>query len=258
MPASILAVANQKGGVGKTTTSINLASALARKGKKTLVIDLDPHACASLHTRILPEEGKANLYDIFVADPKLWPQIWPKLIQKTAIDNMEIAPGCIRLSELENDFRDRKSKGGVLAQALENLKSRYDYIILDCPPHLGILLINALVAADLLIIPIQTDFMALHGLKLLFDTLRTLNKVLPRPVRYRALPTMFDKRAKACSRVLELLRQKMGKAMFSTIIGVDTRIREASAMGCSVFEVDARSRGSKAYNELADEVLALC
>lgn len=258
MQAKILAVANQKGGVGKTTTAINLGSALARKGKKTLIVDLDPHACASLHTRILPEDGSANLYDVFVADEKLWPQIWPRLIQHTAIKDMDIAPACIKLSELENDFRDRKSKGNVLALALKALQPQYDFIILDCPPHLGILLINALVAADLLIIPIQTDFMALHGLKLLFDTLRTLNKVLPRPVQYRALPTMFDKRAKACSRVLELLRQKMGKAMFGTIVGVDTHFREASAMGCSIFEIDPKSRGSVAYNELADEVLALC
>lgn len=258
MQAKILAVANQKGGVGKTTTAINLGSALARKGKKILIVDLDPHACASLHTRILPEEQGANLYDVFVAGENLWPQIWPKLIQTTAVPGMDIAPGCIRLSELENDFRDRKSKGNVLLQALKGLRGQYDFIILDCPPHLGILLINALVAADLLIIPIQTDFMALHGLKLLFDTLRTLNKVLPKPVQYRAVPTMFDKRAKACSRVLELLRQKMGKAMFGTIIGIDTHFREASAMGCSIFEIDARSRGSVAYSQLADEVLALC
>lgn len=257
MRKGVLAVANQKGGVGKTTTAVNLASALARKGKKTLVVDLDPHACASLHTRILPDEGGANLYDVFAADAKLWPRVWERLIQKTAIENVDIAPGCIKLSELENDFRDRKSKGSVLSESLKGLRAKYDFIILDCPPHLGILLINALVAADLLIIPIQTDFMALHGLKLLFDTLRTLNKVLPKPVRYRALPTMFDKRAKACTRVLELLRQKMGKAMFSTIVGIDTHFREASAMGCSIFEVDARSRGSAAYTELADEVLAL-
>ena len=258
MQARILAVANQKGGVGKTTTAINLGSALARKGKKVLIVDLDPHACASLHTRILPETAEANLYDIFVADEKLWPQIWSRLIQRTAIENVSIAPACIKLSELENDFRDRKSKGSVLLNALQSLKSEYDYIILDCPPHLGILLINALVAADLLIIPIQTDFMALHGLKLLFDTLRTLNKALPKPVKYRALPTMFDKRAKACTRVLELLKQKMGNAMFETIVGIDTHFREASALGCSIFEVDARSRGSIAYSQLADEILALC
>ncbi len=258
MQAKILAVANQKGGVGKTTTAINLGSALARKGKKVLVVDLDPHACASLHLRIYTEGKQANLYDVFVADTRLWPQIWKRLIVPTEIPGLELAPGCIRLSELENDFRDRKSKGNVLLRALQSLVPDYDYIILDCPPHLGILLVNALVAADLLIIPIQTDFLALHGLKLLFDTLRTLNKVLPRPVRYMAVPTMYDKRTKACTRVLELLRQKMGSATFSTIIGMDTHFREASALGCSVFEVDAKSRGAVSYDALADEVLALC
>lgn len=258
MRAKVLAVANQKGGVGKTTTAINLGSALAAKGKKILVIDLDPHACASLHLRFYGENENANLYDVFVADESIWPRIWPLLIHETRIERLSIVPGSIRLSELENDFRDRRSKGDVLARALRGLKGEYDYIILDCPPHLGILLINALVACDMLIIPIQTDFLALHGLKLLFDTLRTLNKVLPQPVRYRAVPTMYDKRTRACTRVLELLRQKMGSAMFSTIIGTDTRFREASALGCSIFEVDPKSRGALAYNALADEVLALC
>lgn len=257
MQAKILAIANQKGGVGKTTTAISLGSALARKGKNILVVDLDPHGCASLHLRVYSEGQQASLYDIFVADEKLCPRIWDRLIMETELNNLEIAPGCIRLSELENDFRDRKSKGNVLLRALQYLKSEYDFIILDCPPHLGILLINALVAADLLIIPIQTDFLALHGLKLLFDTLRTLNKVLPRPVRYRAVPTMYDKRTRACARVLELLQQKMGSAMFKTIIGMDTHFREASALGCSIFEVDAKSRGAQSYAALADEVLAL-
>lgn len=255
MEAKVLAIANQKGGVGKTTTAINLASALARRGKKVLVIDLDPHANASLHMRIYPEEQTANLYDVFVADDGLWPQIWPRLIQPTVIKNMDIAPGTIKLSELENDFRDKKSKGSVLQKALGILRKEYDFIILDCPPHLGILLINALIACDLLIIPIQTDFLALHGLKLLFDTLRTLNKALPHAVRYKAVPTMYDKRTRACTRVLELLRQKLGSAMFDSVIGIDTRFREASAMGKSVFEIDPKSRGALAYNELASELL---
>lgn len=257
MNAKIIAIANQKGGVGKTTTAINLGASLARKGKKILIVDLDPHACASLHARIYPEESDANLYDIFVAGDKLWPAIWKRLIKPTAMKNLDLAPGCIRLSELENDFRDRKSKGAVLKNALKEQKKNYDFIILDCPPHLGILLINALVAADLLIIPIQTDFLALHGLKLLFDTMRTLNKVLPKPVLYRTIPTMYDKRAKACNRVLELLGRKMGNSLFKTVIGVDTRFREASAKGCSIFGVDAQSRGAQAYSNLADEVLAL-
>ncbi|MDE5831694.1 MAG: ParA family protein, partial [Desulfovibrio sp.] len=134
----------------------------------------------------------------------------------------------------------------------------YDYIIIDCPPHLGILLINALVACDLLIIPIQTDFLGLHGMKLLFDTLRTLNKVLPEPVKYRALPTLYDKRTKACARVVELLNKKLGASMFKTIVGMDTRFREASAQGRSIFEIDPRSRGAQAYAALAEEVMALC
>lgn len=257
MGAKILAVANQKGGVGKTTTAISLARALGIKGKKVLVVDLDPHACASLHARIYSADQEANLYDIFTAGENLWPRIWSALIRRTEMEGVDIAPGCIRLSELENDFRDRRFKGYVLRRALAIPAKNYDFIILDCPPHLGILLINAIVAADLLIIPIQTDFLALHGLKLLFDTLRLLNKVLPKPVQYRALATMYDKRTKACLRVMDLLRQKMGKSLFDSIIGVDTHFREASARGCSIFEIDSRSRGAQAYGALADEVLAL-
>lgn len=257
MAAKILAIANQKGGVGKTTTAINLGSALARKGKKILLVDLDPHACASLHARIYPDDNGANLYDVFVANEKLWPAIWSKLIKPSALEGIDVAPGCIRMSELENDLRDTHSKGNILQRALQQFSGRYDFIILDCPPHLGILLINALVAADLLIIPIQTDFLALHGLKLLFDTLRTLNKVLPRPVRYRSVPTMYDKRAKACTRVLDLMRQKMANSIFQTVIGVDTHFREASAKGCSIFGIDPNSRGARAYTALADEVLAM-
>lgn len=258
MPANILAIANQKGGVGKTTTAINLGTALVRQGKKVLLIDLDPHACASLHARIYADDNGANLYDIFGASSELWPTIWNKLIICDALEGMDLAPASIRLSELENDLRDRRDKGSILLRSLEILKKKYDYIILDCPPHLGILLVNALVAADLLIIPIQTDFLALHGLKLLFDTLRTLNKVLPKPVRYKAVPTMYDKRAKACTRVLELLRNKMGSAVFSTVIGVDTHFREATALGKSIYGIDPRTRGALAYASLADEVIALC
>lgn len=258
MKAAVLAIANQKGGVGKTTTAINLSAALARKGHRVLVIDLDPHACASLHARVYSEETSANLYDIFVASPELWKQIWARLIIRDAYDKVDIVPASIRLSELENDLRDKKSKGNILQRALEALRPYYDYILLDCPPHLGILLVNALVAADLLIIPIQTDFMALHGLKLLFDTLGTLNKVLMKPVRYKAVPTMYDKRAKACTRVLELLRKKLGNAIFDTVIGIDTRFREASAVGKSIYGVDPRTRGSLAYSALAEEVTALC
>ena len=121
----------------------------------------------------------------------------------------------------------------------------------------AVLQINALVACDLLVIPIQTDFLALHGLKLLFDTIRVLNKALPQPVAYRALPTMFDKRAGACRRVLELLERKMTGNIFETIIGIDTKFREASAQGKVVYEIDPACRGAKGYEALAREIMAL-
>lgn len=198
-----------------------------------------------------------SLHDIFLAREEDWPVLWPQVTHVDALEGMDVAPGNIRLSELEVDFRERRGKGGVLARSLAEQRRNYDFIVLDCPPHVGILLVNALVAADLLIIPIQTDFLALHGLKLLFDTLHTLRRALGRPIRYRAVPTMYDKRAKACTKVLELMRNKMDGALFSTIIGVDTHFREASARGCTIYGVDAHSRGARAYESLAEEVLAL-
>ncbi len=257
MSAKVIAIANQKGGVGKTTTTLTLGMALARKGKKILILDLDPHACASLHVKLYPEEQEVTLHDLILAQDYEWPSIWKKLARPVAGNKMHFAAGSIRLSELELDLQSRKGKGMVLSKALEVIKPDYDYILLDCPPHVGILLVNALVASNLLIIPIQTDFLALHGLKLLFDTLRTLNKVLPSPIRYKALPTMYDKRARACTRVLELMRQKMDKAMFETVIGVDTRFREASALGTSVYNIAPDCRGAQSYDELSEEVIKL-
>ncbi len=257
MSAKVIAIANQKGGVGKTTTTLTLGMALARKGKKILILDLDPHACASLHVKLYPEEQEVTLHDLILAEEYQWPQIWTKLAKPVAGGKLFFAAGSIRLSELELDLQKRRGKGMVLSKALDAIRPEYDYILLDCPPHVGILLVNALVASNLLIIPIQTDFLALHGLKLLFDTLRTLNKVLPSPIRYKALPTMYDKRARACTRVLELMRHKMGNAMFETVIGVDTRFREASALGTSVYAIAPDCRGAQAYDELSEEVVKL-
>ncbi|MDR2605150.1 MAG: ParA family protein [Desulfovibrio sp.] len=257
--ARVLAVANQKGGVGKTTTSVTLASALTRLGKQVMIMDLDPHACASVHLRYYPDDFQYSVNDIFADDAgrQTADDLWDRIRQHHAEQEFDVVPATIRLAELEVDLRNRKGKGAILQQALEHVRGEYDFIVLDCPPHVGILLVNALVASDLLVIPIQTDFLALHGLKLLFDTIKVLNKVLPRPICYRVLPTLYDRRARACARVLELLSLKMRDSMFRTVIGMDTRFREASAQGRVIYEIAPESRGAREYEELAKEILAL-
>ncbi len=255
--AKIIAVANQKGGVGKTTTAVTLSAALARAGHSVLIVDLDPHACASVHLRFYPDEVAATINDIFISEESGWGDIWQRIRYRHEGQNFDVTPGSIRLSELETDLRGRKGKGAILQQALTHVAHEYEYIVIDCPPHVGILLVNALVACDLLVIPIQTDFLALHGLKLLFDSIRILNRVLPSPITYRALATMYDRRARACNRVLELLNMKMENRMFRTVVGVDTRFRDSSALGKVIYEVDPESRGAKEYEELAREIEAL-
>ena len=257
MRAKILAIANQKGGVGKTTTTLSLGAALARRGEKVLLLDLDPHICASVHMRYYPDATTPTVFELFQAGQDDWEKVWAHIITRQEGQICDFGPGSIRLSELEGDLKDRKGKGLILKQALACLRERYDYILLDCPPHMGLIMANALVASDLLIIPIQTDFLALHGLMLLFDTVRTRNQALPTPIRYRAFATMYDRRARACTQVLDMLTRKLGTSMFSSVISMDTRFREASAQGKVIYDIDPHSRGAVGYAELAEEVVAV-
>ncbi|CCO24065.1 ParA family protein [Maridesulfovibrio hydrothermalis] len=252
--AKVFAIANQKGGVGKTTTALTLGEALTRLSKRVLVIDLDPHANASVHLSFYPENLTVTAHDLFFEDAD-FKTVWLKIVQKRETVGFDFVPASIRLSELEVDFKDRKNKGMVLSKALEEMKGHYDYILIDCPPHVGVLLVNAIVASDKVLIPIQTDFLALYGIRLLFDTIKILNKVLPRPVRFMALPTMYDGRAGACRRILNLIRRKLGEKVFSTVIHMDTKFREACASGRIIFDVDPNTRGALEYMQLAREII---
>lgn len=250
---TVLSVANQKGGVGKTTTTLSLAASLGVLGRKVLVMDMDPHASASIHLAYYPESVTGTAFDVFT-DHDDARALWPSVIHRRASHGFDFVPSDTRLSDLEADLRDRPNKGLILAGRIAAIRSRYDYVLLDCPPQMSVLLVNALVAADLVVIPIQTDFLALHGLKLLFATLGALERGLKRPVRYKALATMFDCRASACRRVLALLRQKMGPRMFETVINMDTKFREACAHGLTITDLAPSSRGALEYLELAKEL----
>jgi chromosome partitioning protein len=254
LSARVIAIANQKGGVGKTTTALNLAAALARLNKRVLVMDLDPHANASVHLSFFPETLEATAYDLFqatVPDTALFARVL-----KTGLSGgFDFVPGHIRLSELEVDLRERANKGLILSETLVSVRDHYDYVLVDCPPHVGILLVNAIVASDMVLIPIQTDFLALYGIRLLFDTIRLLNRVLPKPVHYMALATMLDQRTASCRRILRLMRDKLGARVFEAVIHFDTKFRESSAGGKVIFEVDPKTRGALEYMQLAKEII---
>ncbi len=250
-----IAVANQKGGVGKTTTSLNLGASFSRLGYKTLVIDLDPHASATIHLAYYPEQIENTSFEL-IKNNIDWDKL-SKLIYSEERLYFDFIPGDIRLSDLEVDLKNSQGKGTILKKNLQLITSEYDYIILDCPPQLSVLLVNALVAADLTIIPIQTEFLALHGLRLIFDTINKLNKALSEPIFYRTLATMYDRRIAACRRVLELLNRKLGNRIFSTIINIDTKFREASAQGKVVYEIAPKTRGCLEYIQLAKEIKKL-
>ena len=258
MNAKILAVANQKGGVGKTTTSLNLGGALARQGKKVLLLDLDPHACATLNARIYPEDMGLSLHDIFLAREEDWPVLWPQVTHVDALEGMDVAPGNIRLSELEVDFRERRGKGGVLARSLAEQRRNYDFIVLDCPPHVGILLVNALVAADLLIIPIQTDFSGPARFEAAFSIPCTpCAGPWADPSVTGPCPPCTTSGPRPAPRCWSLCGTKWMERCFPPSSGWTRIFAKASARGCTIYGVDAHSRGARAYESLAEEVLAL-
>lgn len=251
--ARVLAVANQKGGVGKTTTALSLAASLVVLGHRVLVIDMDPHASASIHLAYYPEAVTGTALDVF-RDEMEDAQLWAAVVKKRASHGFDFVPSHTQLSDVELDLGDRPGKGMILRQRLGHIAPQYDSIVIDCPPQMSVVLVNCLVAADLVIVPMQTDFLALHGLKLLFATLSTLERGLGRPIQVKVLATMFDRRASACNRVLELLRSKLGARMCTTIINIDTKFREASARGLVITDFAPTSRGAMEYLDLAREL----
>lgn len=249
--AYVLTLANQKGGVGKTTTAVNLAAFLGKKKKKVLVIDLDPQGNATSGLGIDKAELETTIYDVLVNEDPIADSIW-----ESSAANVSICPTNINLAGAEIELVNVMSREQVLKSALVPVKDDYDYIIIDCPPSLSILTINALTASDGIIIPIQGEYYALEGLTQLVDTINIVKKKLNKNLSILGVVlTMFDRRTQLTRQVEEEVSNYFGDKVFNTHIPRNVRLAEAPSHGVAILDYDKNSKGSKAYESLAAEVI---
>lgn len=243
-----IAVLNQKGGVGKTTSTINIAAALARKGSSVLVVDLDPQANATSGLGIDKTRLQATVYDVLVNGTEVGSVILP-----TTVEGLSIIPASTELAAAEQELVAVLSRESVLKNCLGILA--YDYVLIDCPPSLGLLSINALVASDAVLIPVQTEFYALEGLSLLMQTIQRIQQALnPQLQLLGVLMTMVDSRNALSGQVIEEVKKHFGDFVFKTAIPRNVRLAEAPSFGKTVFEHDKWSKGARAYKALAKEI----
>jgi chromosome partitioning protein len=247
----ILAVANQKGGVGKTTTAINLAASLAKSGRKVLLVDADPQGNATSGAGISKETGRKTLYHAMISGESV-----KDLVLPTEVDLLWVLPSDKNLAGVEIEFADDNDRGTILKRLLEPIREFFHYIIIDCPPSLGILTVNGLTAADSLLVPIQCEYFALEGVTELFETLARLKRELNPALSIEGLLlTMYDERTNLSAAVAKDLRDFYGPQVLKTVIPRNVTLAEAPSFGKPVMLYDARSRGAISYIELAKEIL---
>lgn len=250
--AKILTVANQKGGVGKTTTAVNLSASLAAAEKTTLLVDMDPQANACSGCGIDKTEVNSTIYNVLLGEDSA-----SEVIQKTELPCLDVLPSNTDLIGAEIELISRKRREYRLKEVLAEVVSRYEYIIVDCPPSLGLLTVNSLTAADGVLVPLQCEFYAMEGLGQLMQTVRLVQQDLnPGLIIEGILLTMFDARNNLCHQVSDEIRNHFGDRVFSTIIPRNVRLSEAPSYGQPVLLYDISSRGASAYMDLAREIIA--
>ncbi len=248
----IVAIANQKGGVGKTTTAINLSAAVAKKGYKVMLVDLDPQGNATSGLGVAKQKGMLTSYDVLINEVNV-----TEAVQKTMIDTLFILPSGIQLAGAEVELVSMEEREHRLKKILSEIKEEYDFILIDCPPSLGLLTLNALTAADSLLVPIQCEYFALEGLTQLMNTIRIVRKRLNTHLDIQGVVlTMFSSRMNLCVQVVEEVKHFFKNKVYETIIPRSVRMSEAPSHGLPICLYEPRNIGTRAYDALAQEFLS--
>lgn len=248
----IITVANQKGGVGKTTTAVNLSACLAQEGRGVLLLDIDPQGNATSGAGLEKKRIRACIYDAIINEIPL-----KQIILRSAYERLDVAPATIQLAGAEIELVPTLSREVRLRRILGDIRRDYDYVIIDCPPSLGLLTINALTAADTVLVPIQCEYYALEGLGQLNKTVQLVQKHLNSTLRLEGvLLTMFDARTNLSTQVADEVRAYFGDKVFKSVIPRNVRLSEAPSHGQPIIAYDLRSKGAEVYQELAKEVIA--
>ncbi len=251
----VIAVMNQKGGCGKTTTVVSLAGCLAIEGHSVVVIDMDPQGHATLGLGIDPDEVDENLYEVLSEEDDAGPPFDEIVV--SAGENLDVAPSGVILSALEQKLAAEGARGRTerLARALDKIEKSYDFALIDCPPNVGILTFNALRAASEVIVPLETSYYAMHGVSKLLETIALLEDRIGHSLSVRILPTLFDGRTRFAKRALAEIRESYKDLVFDTVIRQNVRLREAAQRGLPIARLDRRSYGFVDYMSLALEIL---